>query len=88
LHVVGLRGVKLLGYADGKEDAAAAESTNAGGGVGLDYADYAKFFLAGDDGDAAGHHGVELGVDIFFFGDFVGGEGAALGVTQGDFFAD
>jgi len=47
-----------------------------------------SFFLAGDDGDAAGHHGVELGVDVFFFGDFVGGESAALGVAQSDFFAN
>src|SRR6202043_475097 len=88
LHVVGLRGVKLLGDADREEDAAAAESADAGGRIGLDDTDDAEFFLAGDDGDAAGHHGVELGVDIFFFGDFVRGERAALGVAQSDFFAD
>jgi len=33
LDVVGLRGVKLLGYADGEKDAAAAESTDAGGWI-------------------------------------------------------
>jgi hypothetical protein len=77
-----------LACADGKEDAAAAESTDAGGGIGLDYADDAEFFLAGNDGDAAGHHGVELRVDIFFFSDFVLRQRAALGVTESDFFAD
>ena len=88
MDVVGLGGVKLLGYADGEEDAAAAESTDAGGGIGLDYADDAKFFLARDDGDAAGHHFVELSVDVFLFGDFVGGERAALSVAETDFFSD
>src|SRR4029077_12126065 len=44
--------------------------------------------LAGNDGDAAGHHFVELFIDVLFLGDFVGGYGAALGVAQSDFLAD
>jgi len=47
-----------------------------------------SFFLAGNDGDAAGHHFVELLIDVGFLGDFVGGHGAALGVAQRDFLAD